>query len=172
MYETVWGKHISNLGGSTHIIALSVAAYGLPYMVMAPIGGRLGDRIGPARVAIFGSVALIGVTVITGIPQNYWVLIPIGMVEAAISAVAYPNALAAVSAAASDREQATAQGLAGGASIAGAGAMALVSGPVFEFAGPFATFATAAACVAVGALVALRLDPSAFARRAAVQQAA
>lgn len=165
MYETVWGKHISNLGGSTFIIALSVALYGLPYMIMAPIGGRLGDRVGPARVAIVGSAALVVVTVLTGLPRNYWILLPIGMVEAAISAIAYPNALAAVSKAASPQEQATAQGLAGGASIAGAGGMALISGPVFEFAGPLATFATAAALVAVGAMVAFRLDPSAFARR-------
>lgn len=163
MYETIWGKHISNLGGSTFVIALSVALYGLPYMVMAPVGGRLGDRIGPARVAIFGSVALVLVTVVTGVPRNYWVLIPIGMIEAAISAIAYPNALAAVSRAASAREQATAQGLAGGASIAGAGVMALISGPVFDFAGPFITFSTCAAFVAAGALVAHRLDPSAFA---------
>lgn len=164
MYETIWGKHISNLGGSTFVIAISVAFYGLPYMVMAPIGGRLGDRFGPARVAILGSVALVVVTVITGLPRSYWLLIPVGVVEAAISAIAYPNALAAVSRAASAREQATAQGLAGGASIAGAGAMALVAGPVFEFAGPFATFSTTAAFVAVGALVAYRLDPSAFIR--------
>ncbi|MEM9654050.1 MAG: MFS transporter [Actinomycetota bacterium] len=163
MYETVWGKHISNLGGSTFVIALSVALYGLPYMIMAPIGGRLGDRLGPARVAIFGSVALVIVTVITGVPRNYWILIPVGVIEAGISAIAYPNALAAVSKAASRQEQATAQGLAGGASIAGAGVMALISGPVFEFAGPFATFSTAAALVAVGALVAFRMDPAAFA---------
>ena len=164
MYETIWGKHISNLGGSTFVIALSVAFYGLPYMIMAPVGGRLGDKIGPARVAIFGAVALVIITVLTGLPRSYWVLIPVGVVEAAISAIAYPNALAAVSKAASAREQATAQGLAGGASIAGAGLMALISGPVFEFAGPFATFSTSAAFVAVGAFIAYRLDPSAFAK--------
>lgn len=170
MYETIWGKHISNLGGSTFVIALSVVFYGLPYMVMAPIGGRLGDRIGPARVALIGASALVVVTVITGLPRNYWVLIAVGVIEAAISAVAYPNALAAVSHAVSDREQATAQGLAGGASIAGAGMMALISGPVFDFAGPLPTFCTAAGLVAVGAIIAFRLDPTAF-NRAEVDQA-
>ncbi len=168
LYETVWGKHISNLGGSTTIIALSVALYGLPYMVIAPLGGRLGDRIGPARVALIGAAGIVVITVITGIPRNLWILLPVGIIEAMISAVAYPNALAAVSRACSPQEQATGQGLAGAASIGGAGSMALLAGPVFEFGGPLAAFSTAAALVAVGALIAYALDPTAFAKPSTV----
>ena len=162
LYETVWGKHISNLGGSTHIIALSVALYGLPYMVIAPLGGRLGDRVGPARVALFGAAGVVAITLLTGLPRNLWILLPIGVIEAMISAVAYPNALAAVSNACTPQEQATGQGLAGAASIGGAGLMALLAGPLFEFGGPVVAFATAAGLVALGAAVAYGLGPSAF----------
>ncbi|MEM7276400.1 MAG: MFS transporter [Actinomycetota bacterium] len=163
LYETIWGKHLFNLGGSTFIVGLSVAAYGLPYVLVAPIGGRLGDRFGSARVALIGAGALVAITVATGFPRNYWVLLGFGVVEAAISAVAYPNALAAVSRACSEDEQATAQGLAGGASIAGAGLMALLAGPIFDLAGPIAAFSTTAALVGVVALAAAAVDRSAFA---------
>ncbi len=44
--------------------------------------------------------------------------------------------------------------------------MALLAGPVFEFAGPFAAFASAGALVAVGAAIAFWLDPTAFSLQA------
>lgn len=166
LYETVWGKHLFNLGGSTHIIALSVALYGLPYMVVAPLGGRLGDRVGNARVALLGAGGLVAVTSVTGIPRSILVLLAIGVIEAMISAVAYPNALAAVSEACSPEEQATGQGLAGAASIGGAGLMALLAGPLFEFGGPVVAFAVTGGLVAAGAIVAFGLDPGALATRA------
>lgn len=162
LYETVWGKHLFNLGGSTHIIALSVALYGLPYMIIAPLGGRLGDRIGPIRLAFLGSVGLVIVTAFTGLPRELWILLPFGVIEAMISAVAYPNALAAVSRACSPEEQATGQGLAGAASIGGAGMMALIAGPLFEFGGPTVAFAVTAGIVAAGAGLAFSRDPKAI----------
>ncbi len=165
MYETIWGKHISNLGGSSYIIALSVALYGLPYMVVAPLGGRLGDRIGSGRVALMGAAGIAIITALTGLPTNYWVLLPIGVVEAALSAVAYTNALAAMSKACTPDQQATGQGLAGAASIAGAGLMALLAGPIFAAGGPIVAFATAGALVAVGATVAFMLDPGSLAAK-------
>ena len=160
-YETIWAKHISNLGGSSTIIALSVALYGLPYLLMAPIGGRLGDRFGSVRVALLGAFGLAAVTAVTGLPRNYWVLLLLGVVEAAISAVAYINALAAMARACPPNRQATAQGLAGGASIAGAAVMALVAGPLFAFGGPVPAFGVTAGLVAAGAFMAYRLDPAA-----------
>lgn len=159
LYEAVWGKHIFNLGGSTNVIALSVALYGLPYMLVAPIGGRIGDRIGHVRVAVIGSAGLVVITAVTGLPREIWILLTFGVVEAMISAVAYPNALAAVSQACSPEEQATGQGLAGAASIGGAGVMAVAAGPLFDFAGVTVAFAVTAAIVAVGAGIAVALDP-------------
>jgi DHA1 family multidrug resistance protein-like MFS transporter len=164
LYETVWGKHISNLGGSSYIIALSVALYGLPYMVVAPLGGRLGDRVGSVRVALIGSIGLVLITVVTGLPRNYWALLPLGVVEASISAIAYTNALAAMSKACPSDQQAAGQGLAGAASIGAAGLMAMVAGPLFAWGGPVVAFATTGAIVAVGAATAHLIDPSAAKR--------
>ncbi len=163
LYETIWAKHISNLGGSSTIIALSVALYGLPYLLMAPIGGRIGDRFGSVRVAVLGASGLAAVTAVTGLPRNYWVLLLFGVVEAAISAVAYINAMAAMARACPPDRQATAQGLVGGASIAGAAVMAIVAGPLFAFGGPIPAFGVTAGLVAAGAFMAYRLDPSAAA---------
>lgn len=153
LYETIWGKYVLDLGGSTFVIGLSVAMYGLPYAVIAPLGGRLGDRIGPFPVALAGTGLLATVTVVTGLPRNLWVLLPIGVVEAVISSVAYPNALSAMSRACTPQEQATGQGIAGGAALAGAGVMALMAGPLFDRSGPAATFAVTGAIVAGGGLV-------------------
>jgi len=150
-YETIWAKHSTNLGGSSTVIALSVALYGLPYMLVAPIGGRLGDRIGSARLAQRGTIGLVAITAVTGIPRGYWILIGLGVIEAVISAVAYPNAQAAMSRACAPSEKATGQGLAGAASIAGAGAMVLLAGLLFEFGGATVAFAATAALVGLGA---------------------
>ncbi|MGH1488372.1 MAG: MFS transporter [Acidimicrobiales bacterium] len=166
LYETIWAKHISNLGGSPYIIALSVAMYGLPYMVVAPFGGRLGDKVGSGRVALLGAAGLVAITFVTGLPRNYWALLVLGVIEASISAIAYTNALAAMSKACSPQQQAAGQGLAGAASIGGAGFMALLAGPLFAFSGPIAAFSVAAALVAVGAIVAYLLDPQALQRSA------
>jgi hypothetical protein len=75
----------------------------------------------------------------------------LGVVEAVLSAVAHPNALAAMSLACAPPEQATGQGLAGAASIAGAGAMALLAPPRFEFGEATVASATTAALVGLGA---------------------
>jgi predicted MFS family arabinose efflux permease len=127
--------------------------YGLPYALIAPLGGRLGDRVGPFQVALAGTGFLAVVTVLTGLPQNLWVLLPIGVVEAVVSSVAYPNALSAMSRACTPREQATGQGIAGGVALAGAGVMALTAGPLFDRYGPATTFAATGALVAGGGLV-------------------
>ena len=67
--------------------------------------------------------------------------------------VAYPNALSAMSRACTVREQATGQGIAGGAALAGAGVMALMAGPLFDRAGPAVTFAVTGVIVAGGGLM-------------------
>ncbi len=154
LYETVWADYVQELGGSTTIIALSVAIYGFPYAIVAPFGGRLGDRVGSVRVALVGSVLLAIITLLTGLPRTLWMLFAIGAVEATINACAYPNALAAMAHSCGEDDKAAGQGLAGGAGIAGAGVMALAAGPLWQWAGPTWSFAAAASLVATGGITA------------------
>lgn len=170
VYESVWPKYIDDIGGSTFVIAISIAAYGLPYMLVAPLGGRIGDRYGPKRVALVGTVGLAIVTFGVGAaPSLGWVMV-IGVVEACISAIAYPNALAAMARACDEDELATGQGLAGGASIGVAGMMAIVAGPIYAASGAFWTFTVAGAAVLVFGAIARSLGDGEPARAGSAGQ--
>ena len=48
----MWDIYIEDRGGSDRLVALSLAVYGVLFIVMAPIGGRLADRSGPVRLGL------------------------------------------------------------------------------------------------------------------------
>lgn len=144
MYEVVWSPLLQDFGASTTLIGISVALYGLPFLLAAPFGGRLGDRIGAERVSLWGGAIMVGVVVCMGFARSIPVLMVIGVMEAIVNASSIPNAAAAISRATSQSEQATGQGLAGGASMIAIAAMTLVSGWAYGAIGQTGVFLLAA----------------------------
>lgn len=157
-YEVIWARLLTDLGASTGFIGLSVAVYGLPFLLVAPLGGWLGDRLGVERVSGIGAIVVSAVILVMGVPQNLTVLLCIGVAEAIVNAIAIPNAYASMAKACRSDEQATGQGLIGGVGLASAGLLTLLAGGLYEIGGQMLVFSVTAALVLGFALLAQVLD--------------
>jgi len=157
-YEVIWARLLTDLGASTGFIGLSVAVYGLPFLLVAPIGGVLGDRIGVERVSGVGAIVVSGVILLMGLTRNVYLLLGVGVLEAIVNAIAIPNAYASMAKACSNDEQATGQGLIGGVGLASAGLLTLLAGGLYSMGGQVLVFSATAGLVLGFALLAQVLD--------------
>ncbi|MGI9600576.1 MAG: MFS transporter [Acidimicrobiales bacterium] len=156
LYEAVWDIYIEDRGGSDRLVALSLAMYGLMFVVMAPIGGRLADRRGPVPVGLIAATLIVPITVIYG-----WITVPLTAAflvtgEAFLNGLGMPSAQSAMARATRPGEQATGQGLAGASGEVAAGCLALISAPIYREFGAEWLFSGVAVGIALVTLAAYR----------------
>jgi EmrB/QacA subfamily drug resistance transporter len=77
-------------------VAWLVSAYLIAMAVVQPLGGRLGDQIGRARVYRTGLIAFGVLSVITPFSPNFAVLVTLRVLQAVAGAVLMPNAMALI----------------------------------------------------------------------------
>jgi MFS family permease len=142
VYDALWDRYLTDLGGSNLLIGLSFLLYGLPFVLLAAWGGRLADRVGHVRIAIVGVIALVPLVVSYGVIHSAVILAVLPMAEAVIQAATVPAAQAAMADACPPGRAAAGQGLAGATQLAGAGAAALVAAPIYAHLGSVAVFVT------------------------------
>lgn len=153
MYEAIWAIFLQDLGASTTFIGISLVLYGLPFMIAAPIGGRLADRHGPMRIAVSALAMVIPLTVVYGHLTVPLLLMSLAMIEGAANGLGMPSAQTLMAISTKDGERATGQGLAAGTGQLAAGVSALTAPWLFENYGPEWTFFWVAVAIAVlGAL--------------------
>ena len=120
----------------------------MPFILLAPFGGKLADRHGPLRTLPLAILGVIGVTVLYGALETPGVLMSFAMVEATFNAVALPATQAAMARATEEHERALGFGVAAAAGQVSAG-IAAGRGTVYAAQGQFFVFALLAAAVAV-----------------------
>jgi MFS family permease len=152
-YDALWSRLLTDRGASTLLIGLSLAMFGLPFVVLAPFGGRLAGR-SPIVWATGGLVVSAGFMASYGVIDSPAIIVVLGMFEACAWAVAVPASYAATARAIPDKWAATGQGWSSGAGTTAAGLAAIASAPSYQAFGPGPVFAGGAALSAAGALVA------------------
>ncbi len=158
VYDALWARYLDDRGASTLFIGASLALYGVPYVLLAPAGGRLADRFGPVRVAVRVIVMIAPMIVLYGLFRSPWLIMAVSIVEGAVQAAAVPAMQSAMAEATPPERVAAGQGLAGAVGLAGAGVAALGAAPLYGLAGPEVVFVLAGAVtLALGvAIVRLR----------------
>ena len=149
MYEAIWAIFLQDLGASTSFIGISLVLYGLPFMIAAPIGGRLADRHEPMRIAMGALAAIIPLTVIYGHLTVPLLLMSLAMIEGTANGFGMPSAQTLMATSTKDGERATGQGLAAATGQLAAGVSALVAPRLFENYGPEWTFFWVAVAILV-----------------------
>jgi predicted MFS family arabinose efflux permease len=158
VFDSLWARYLGDRGASTAFIGLSLALYGVPFVLLATRGGRLADRYGAVRSTLRTFWALVPLTALYGLVTVPLAIMSLALVEAVMQAVAVPGAQAAMAEACPPERAASGQGLAGATQLAGAGTIAFIAAPMYEAFGPAAVFCGVAALVGVIVLVAYRID--------------
>ena len=129
VFEPLWAVHLDDLGASTRLIAFSLTAFALPMLIVAKPAGRLTDRLGARRMALIP--ALIGgpLMMTYGYSSLLWLIMIVAGFHGLTEAVLNPATQANVAQVTSERDAASAQGLAEAAGSA-ASAIGAFSAPV------------------------------------------
>jgi MFS family permease len=160
LYDALWSRLLTDRGASELLIGVSLSLFGLPFVALAPFGGRLAERRGPLLAAAAALLAADAFMASYGFVPSPIVITVLGMAEACVQAVAVPGGYAAVARVFPDERAATGQGWFSGAGTAAAGSAAVVGAPFYAALGPGAVFAGGA-----GVSVALVVAAVAIGRR-------
>ena len=157
LYDAIWAILMDDRGASTLFTGLTLSLYGIPFIALAPLGGRLADRRGPLQTIPFAMAGVVGITIVYGMVERPGLLVSLAMFEATFNALALPAAQKAMADATAEHERALGFGVAAAAGQIAAGVAALVAAPVYDQQGQFVVFAVIAAGVAVVGAVGLGL---------------
>src|SRR5262245_20652487 len=161
LFDSLWDRYLTDLGGNNMVVGLTFLLFALPFVLFTARLGRLADRLGHVRIALYGLALLIPVTGVYGVIRSIPVLVVLPMVESLAQAATVPASQAAMAAACPPAPAAAAQGRAVATRLAGAGVAALLSAPAYERFGPGPLFAATAVVMAMLALTALALHAAA-----------
>ncbi|MHB8506273.1 MAG: MFS transporter, partial [Acidimicrobiales bacterium] len=132
--------------------------FGVPFILLAPLGGRLAERRGPLIAGAIGLVLSDGFMAAYGFVRSPHLILALGVGEACVAAVATPAGFAAVNRVFPEQRIATGQGIFGGSGTIAAGASAMIGAPVYAALGAGAAFAGGASASALLVVVAVVLD--------------
>ena len=160
LYDALWSRLLTDRGASSLFIGLSLSLFGVPFMLLAPVGGRLAERRGPLLATAVTLVIADAFMASYGLVPSPVVIAVIGVAEACAQAVAVPGGYAAVARVFSDDRAATGQGWFSAAGTAAAGLAAVLGAPAYGAFGPGAVFAGGAVVSVIVVLSAVAIGAS------------
>ncbi len=145
VYDALWDRYLTDLGGGNLMVGISFALYGLPFILLASAGGKIADRGDPQRIALWSTLAAVPFVYLYGAFNAIWIILVISVSEGVVAALAYPAIGAAVAKAAPLGRAAAAQGLSGSAGLLGSTLTAFIMPSVYGRYGATVAFGVVAA---------------------------
>lgn len=165
VFDSLWVVTLDDLGAPSWIGDAGFATFGLPFIVLATLGGRLAARLGPLRVSALGLGIGAFHILSYGLLDTPYVMYAIGMSQSIIFALAVGGPGIAIARIAPPNRQSGAAGLLGGLQVLTAGVSALAAGASYERLGRAPTFGLAATTMLVLIVGGLALAGRAWMRR-------
>ncbi len=147
VYDALWDRYLTDLGGGNLMVGISFALYSLPFILLSSTGGKIADRGNPQRIALWSMLAVAPFVFFYGFFDSLWIVVAINLGEGVVAALAYPATVAAVAKAAPPGRAAAAQGLSGSAGLLGATLTAFIMPSVYGRYGATVTFGVVAAAM-------------------------
>ncbi|MCZ7535003.1 MAG: MFS transporter [Acidimicrobiia bacterium] len=154
VFDAVWAVFMKDRGASTNFVGFSLAVFAFPLVLFSAAGGRLADRVGPVRAAVFSMTITVPVMLLYGFTDNIWILCVIALVHSGIDTVTMPAARIAVARAAPPELLASGQGLSGGVGALVGGLASLAAAPIYDGAGALAVWGAGAGGIGLLTLLA------------------
>lgn len=140
VYDALWDRYLTDRGASNFVVGLSFLIYGIPFILLARLGGRLADKWGALRTALYAVFILAPIVTGYGLAATPLAIIIVSIVEGVVQAATIPASQASMSQVAPQGRAAAAQGLSGAANLVGAAATAFVSPWIYGAHGPVWAF--------------------------------
>jgi MFS family permease len=156
MFEAIWAVLLHDRGAETWLIGLTLSLFTVPMIFIAPIGGRVAQRVGPLRVVTVSLSVAAVCTFSYGILPSLWMLLGVSIIHAIADSFTMPGNQVSAALASPPQHASSAQGLLGATGLAAAGLTGLVAGYLYQHWGRVAV-TTATALVMVTLVVAARL---------------
>lgn len=154
VFDAIWAMFIADLGASQLFIGITMSAFTLPMLVVAPWAGRLAARRHVLNlVTVTLSIAMVSMLSYGFIDSLLWLFLPV-IVHAVVDAVTMPALQLAVGYASGERALAAGQGLFGATGLVVAAAASLLSGALYQTLGAAGLWVVAAASMAVAVAIA------------------
>lgn len=157
LYDAIWAILMEDRGASTLFTGITLSLYGVPFILLAPFGGRLADRHSTLAIVPYPLLAVVGLTVLYGFMERPGWLVSLAIFEASANAIGLPAAQAAMARATAEHERAMGFGVAAAAGQLAAACAALVAAPVYGEFGQLTVFVVIAAATAAVGVVGLWL---------------
>lgn len=168
VFDALWDVVHADLGTSTWVANLGITLFSIPLVVLAPIGGRLAQQVGPFLLAGVGLTATALYMVSYGyLPSGGWIF-TVAMVHATTDGLSIASAGVAVGLTAPPERQAGAQGLLGAAQALSAGLAAVGAGVLYQSAGRAVAYTAGGAVMLVMVAAGLTLARPAWSRTSTV----
>jgi predicted MFS family arabinose efflux permease len=135
VFEAVWSRLLTDLGASTMAIGLTLLAFGSVMAALAPLGGRIADRLGGFRVASIAMVLTVPVMALYGHLTSIVALTVLITVHALSDATVTPGTQLGITRAAPEEHAAAAQGLLEAVGYLLAAASAVGAAPLYQAVG-------------------------------------
>ncbi len=148
VYDSLWAKFLKDdHGASTQFVGWSLFVFAMPMVVMAPISGRLSDRIGPIRLGSTCAIASVPFIAAYGWLPNAWAISGFAILHSVFDSGVFPSAQSAVARAGPPEMVAAGQGLLDGFGLLTAALSAVAFAHLYDAAGAEVLWVTLAACV-------------------------
>lgn len=143
VFEALWARYLTDLGASENFISFTMLAFGVPLVILAPIGGAIAQRYGALKMARIAILVTAPLMMAYGWTQTLAVLAIVVFLHSVPDSLTMPGAQLAIVEAAPDNLNASAQGLLDASSGFFAMTSAVVAAPIYQAFGARTTFTLA-----------------------------
>jgi MFS family permease len=134
-FDSLWSVMMEDIKAPTWVASVGITIFAMPMLFLAPLGGRLTQKIGPFKASITGlSVAAIFMTLYGTIGSPYAMLV-IGLFHGVVDGLTITGGSAAIALVAPKERLASAQGLYSGLQTLMGGLTAGLAGLTYEHIG-------------------------------------
>ncbi len=144
-FDILWDLVHEDLDTPTWLANIGISIFALPLIVLAPISGRLAERVGPFRLGGAGLVVAAGFMASYGLLGTGTAIVMVSLAHAVTDGFTIASTGVAVAMTAPHERQAGAQGLLGAAQALAAGLTAPVIGAIYQSQGRLAAYTTSSA---------------------------
>lgn len=130
-FEPVIAKQLHDIGASDDATGLTLACFALPYVLFSSRGGRLADRFGPYRTAVWSMLCTVPMIALFGIAESALVIAIVGLVRSIFDTITTPSGSTAMAYASPPELLGTGQGLYGATGSLMTGVAALLGAAIY-----------------------------------------